>query len=89
MPADLADSLKADEEDRKSDHATLVAAKEHEVATATETIETNLQQGPLCRGGQREGPSRREGGPLFQVTRRRPSGRARGAEATNSGADCC
>ena len=29
MSTDLADSLKADEEDRKSDHATLVAAKEN------------------------------------------------------------
>ena len=37
MPADLADSLEADEEDRKSEHATLVAATENEVATLTAT----------------------------------------------------
>ena len=48
MAADLADSLKADEEDRKSDHAPLVAATENEeVATLTATIETNLRQGDL------------------------------------------
>ena len=48
MPADLADSLKADEEDRKTDHAPLVAATENqEVATLTATIETNLRQGDL------------------------------------------
>ena len=29
MPADLADSLKADEEERKTDHAPLVAATEN------------------------------------------------------------
>ena len=45
MSADLADSQKADEEDRKSDHATLVAAKEFEVTTLMATIETNLRQG--------------------------------------------
>ena len=33
MPADLADSQKADEEDRKTDHAPLVTAKENEVVT--------------------------------------------------------
>ena len=42
VSADLPDSHKADEEERKSDHATLVAAKENEVATLTATIETNL-----------------------------------------------
>ena len=48
MPADFADSLKADEEDRKTDHATLFAAKENEgVATLTATIETNFRQGDL------------------------------------------
>ena len=47
MSAHLADSQKADEEDRKSDHATLVQAKENEVATLTATIEPNLQQGDL------------------------------------------
>ena len=48
MHANLADSLKAEEEDRKTDHATLVAAKENEeVATLTAKIETNLQQGDL------------------------------------------
>ena len=47
----LADSLKADEEDRKTDHAPLVAAKENEeVATLTATIETNLQLGDLETG---------------------------------------
>ena len=42
--AALVNSLKADEEDRKSDHTTLVQVKEEEVATHTAT-ETNLQQG--------------------------------------------
>ena len=42
MSADLPDSHEADEEERKSDHATFVAAKENEVATSTATIETNL-----------------------------------------------
>ena len=47
MPADLANSLKADE-GRKSDHTTLVHVKEiDEVATLTATIETNFQQGDL------------------------------------------
>ena len=45
MPTDLADSLKADEEDRKTDHAPLVQVKANEVATVTATIETNLRQG--------------------------------------------
>ena len=49
MPADLAESLKADEEDRKTDHAPLVAATENqEVATLTATIQTNLRQGNLA-----------------------------------------
>ena len=48
MPVDLADSLNADEVDRKSDHATLVAPTEdEEVATLTATIETNLQEDNL------------------------------------------
>ena len=47
MPADLANSLKADEEDRKTDHAPLVVTENEEVATLTATIETNLQQGDL------------------------------------------
>ena len=48
MPADLADTLKADEEERKTDHAPLVAAKENdEVATMTATIKTNLLHGGL------------------------------------------
>ena len=47
MSAGLADSQRAYEEDRKSDHATLVAATESEVATLTVTIETNLRQGGL------------------------------------------
>ena len=43
MPAGLADTLKADEEDRKTDRAPLVAVTENEeVATMTATIETNL-----------------------------------------------
>ena len=46
VSADLADSQKVDEEDRKSDDAALVAALEHEVATAA-TIETILRQGDL------------------------------------------
>ena len=50
MSADLADSLEADEEDRKSDHTTLVQVKENEVATLTATIETNLWQGDLETG---------------------------------------
>ena len=45
MPADLPDSLKADEEDRKTDHAPLVQVKENEeVAIVTATIETSLRQ---------------------------------------------
>ena len=47
MPADLADSLKADDEDRKTDHAPLVVTENEEVATLTATIETNLQQGDV------------------------------------------
>ena len=44
--ADLAKSLKADEEDHGSDDAPLVQVKENEeVATLTATIETNLRQG--------------------------------------------
>ena len=46
MPADRANSLKADEEDRKTDHAPLVAKTENEeAATLTAAFETNLQQG--------------------------------------------
>ena len=48
MPAALADSLKADEEDRKSGHTTPVQVKEEEeeeeVVTHT-TTETNLRHG--------------------------------------------
>ena len=40
----------ADEEDRKTDHAPLVTAKENEVVTMTATIETNLRQGDLETG---------------------------------------
>ena len=47
MSADLADSQKAVEEDRKSDHAIVVAAEENQVATLTATIETNLWQGDV------------------------------------------
>ena len=45
MPTGLADALKADEEDRKTDHAPVVQVKANEVATVTATIETNLRQG--------------------------------------------
>ena len=46
VPAALANSLKEDEEDRRSDHAPLVAVTEIEVvAMLTATIETNLGQG--------------------------------------------
>ena len=41
MPIDLANSVKADEEDRKNDHATLVAA------TLTAMLETHFRQGDL------------------------------------------
>ena len=45
MTADLADTLKADEEDRKTDRAPLVAVTENEeVAKLTATIETNFRQ---------------------------------------------
>ena len=48
MPADLVDSPKANEEDRKTDHAPLVTATENEeVATLTATMKTNLRQGYL------------------------------------------
>ena len=51
MPADLAYSLKADEEDRKTDHSPLVAVTQNEeVATLTATMETNLWQGGLETG---------------------------------------
>ena len=45
MPTDLADSLKVDEEDRRTDHAPLVQVKGDWVATVTATIEANLRQG--------------------------------------------
>ena len=46
MPADLADTLNADDEDHKTDRAPLVAVTENEeVSTLTATIETNLRQG--------------------------------------------
>ena len=45
------DSLKAGEEDRKTDHAPLVKVKENgEVAIVTATIETKLWQGDLETG---------------------------------------
>ena len=47
MSADFANSLKADEEDRRSDHAPLVQAKENEVGTVTATIETNLRRSDI------------------------------------------
>ena len=50
MAADLADSLKAGEEDRKTDHAPLVQVKENEVDMLTATIETDLRQGDLETG---------------------------------------
>ena len=43
MLADLADSQKAEEKDRKADHAPL-QVKENEVPTLTATFETNFQQ---------------------------------------------
>ena len=65
MPADLANSLKADE-NRKSDHTTLVQVKENEeVATLTATVETNLRHDDLETGV----------GSLSSVTRRRPNGK--------------
>ena len=49
MPADFANSLKADETDHRSDHSPLVSVTENEeVATLTATIETNLQQGDIA-----------------------------------------
>ena len=49
MPADLANSLKADE-DRKSDHTTLVQVKEEKVVTHAATTETKLQWSDLGVG---------------------------------------
>ena len=46
-PFGLTDTQKADEEDRKTDHAPLVAATENDVATLTATIERNLGQGDI------------------------------------------
>ena len=43
MPADLADSLEADEEDRKTDHAPLVQVKDNEEVA-------------ICDGGDRDEP---------------------------------
>ena len=45
MPADLAYHLKADEEERKTDNAPVVAATENEVVTVAATIETKLWHG--------------------------------------------
>ena len=42
MSADPADSQKADEKDRWSDHVTLVQAKDNEIATLTATIQGDL-----------------------------------------------
>ena len=51
MPAALVNSLKADEEDRRSDHAPLVAVTDNEeVVTLTTTIETNLRHRQTCVG---------------------------------------
>ena len=64
MPADLADPLKADEEDRKTDHAPLVQVKADWVAAVTATIETNLWQGrSVVKEGSRR--RRRPGSPSF------------------------
>ena len=41
-PAALANSLKADEEDRKSDHAPPVQVKDEEEVVTQTTIQTNL-----------------------------------------------
>ena len=44
----ISESLKTDEEDRKTDHAPLVAVTENEkVSTLMATIETNLRQGDI------------------------------------------
>ena len=62
MPTDLANSMKADEEDRRSDHAPLVAVTENEeVATLTATIKTNLRQGDIATEA-----SSQDGGPLSE-----------------------
>ena len=45
MPADLADSLKADECHRKTDYAPLDQVRANLVATVTAMVETNLLQG--------------------------------------------
>ena len=50
MPADLADSQKADEEDRKTDDAPPVAVTESEEVATLTAIETNLRQGDLETG---------------------------------------
>ena len=79
-PADLTNSLKADDEDRTTDHAKHVQVKKtEEVATLTATIETNLRQGDIAT---EVAPS--------QVIRRCPSGRrsARRTAWKDSGADC-
>ena len=44
MPADLADSPKAEEEERNTDQAPPVAATDNEVAIVTATIETNFRE---------------------------------------------
>ena len=85
MPADLADSPKADEEERKTAHAPLAAAKENEVATVTATIETNLRQGDL--GGEVD-----SGNGYLAETENSLAGdealkSARRAEPTDSGAE--
>ena len=49
MPADLAKSLKVDEEDRKTDHAPLVQVKANWVASVTASIETNFRLGAVHR----------------------------------------
>ena len=90
MPADLADSLKANEEDRKTDYAPLVQVKENEVVMLTATIETNLRQGDLgVEVDGMKGRSHRDGTPLSRrpdVVGRRATRRA---EPRNSGADRC
>ena len=45
IPAALANSLKGDEEDRKSDHTTLVQVKEEEEVASHAATEMNLRQG--------------------------------------------
>ena len=72
MPADLADSLKADEEDRETDYAPTRQIGGHADGEDRDELPAGR---PRCRGGRHEGRSHRDGKHTFQVTRR-PSGGA-------------